>query len=280
MSDYRHSVRHHAFTLIEILVVLGILGILIGLLLPAVQKVRSAALRMHSQNNIKQINLAIHGYEAQHDWLPQLDGMLPSPGPAMFIVLLPHLEQEPTYRDTWNNMYGFNVVRTYINPADPTVVRGMQKKVWGNVSSYAANGSVFLGGPQTISHIADGSSQTLSLAEHYSDDCGYMAWSYIFTTNLPAFTIHRPSFADPGSGDVVPVVSGSPPVARPSVPNKTFQVRPTILQCDGSIPQTAFEGGMPCGFADGSVRIISPTIKPSVFWALVTPSGGEVVDDY
>jgi type II secretory pathway pseudopilin PulG len=279
MSNSRFLARRPAITLLEVLVVVGILAVLVGLLLPGVQKVRTAALRIQSQNNMKQIALATHNYESQHDWLPQLDGMSPSPGPAMFIVLLPYLEQEATYRNTWNNLYGFNLVRTYINPADPTAGPAIQKQVLGGVSSYAANGSVFLKGPQTIAQITDGTSQTIFLAEHYSDNCGYMAWSFVYTPNFPSLTIHRPSFADPDSGDVVPVVSGSPPVANPSLPGRTFQVRPTVRECDGSIPQTPFPGGMPCAFADGSVRVVSPTIAESVFWALVTPTGGEPAGD-
>jgi prepilin-type N-terminal cleavage/methylation domain-containing protein len=295
MSLPRWFVRR-GFTLIELLVVIAIIAILIGLLLPAVQKVREAAARMTCSNNLKQMSLACHNYaSANGDAFPAFYNQTNAGEVQVFVALLPYVEQDNVYKtfgqplnlQTKGTGIGHRaVIKTFMCPSDPTIGNGLNQGDWAT-GSYVANFQVFgnpnygnsawgnaIGTPNLKSTFTDGTSSTILFAEQLSArPSGHWvlwahggwdnSWAPVFAYGSADGTVAYNSGMDAGAG----VVGAA---AKPYVGVSTNQAITDINR-----PATA-HASIQVGLADGSVRSVSSGVSGFSWWAACTPNYGDM----
>lgn len=283
-------------SLLETLVVIGIFAVLVGLLLPAVQQVREAALLTESQNNLRQIGVGLHNMaQANNGKLPSFAWSTTPYRTEALVELLPYVERIDLYNARMSPAPGTAPIdlmamqtTIYLNPLDRsygytnTAIFPPVSYLRLSVSSYALNAQVFGFYPR-MNKMTDGASQTIWLSEHYGWNCNGTTFIYTIGAASPWKPLQPATFAQggtvpgrPGPEDYYPITSGKPPVST-AEGGKTFQLRPGVEECDPRLPNASSSRGLQIGLGDGSVRILGPSVAPHVFWSMVTPSGGEAV---
>jgi prepilin-type N-terminal cleavage/methylation domain-containing protein/prepilin-type processing-associated H-X9-DG protein len=298
------------FTLIELLVVLAIIAVLIGLLLPAVQKVRETANRTKCSNNLKQLGLALHNYHDVKRAFPPSNTTSPKIH-SWVPFILPHLEQDNLARQyDWDKDWTATTNRPAIAvqlkvlqcPSAPTENRSDSANWSAAATDYATPNNLGAGlrsdlgypstantwgvlvpgpaqQPTALARIRDGSSQTIMLAEdggrpdHWVRNGPGPANTSLTCGNANVSNGHvtGAGWADPASDLPVHGFDGGDGTKCPGS---------CVINCTNNNEIFSFHrAGVMFLFADGSVRFVSEATPPRIVAALVTKAGGEVISD-
>jgi prepilin-type N-terminal cleavage/methylation domain-containing protein len=245
------------FTLLELLVAIAIIAVLVAMLIPAVQKVREAAARARSVNQLRQLAIGAHNYAATNDQLLPGTGRTRFEGsPVAYFDLLPFVEAGAVY-DEFRVSGGVivppaeggptRVVGAYLNPQDTTnPARVSAARGWG-CASYTPNPAVF-GDNATLATIRDGTSNTTMFGERL----------------MRCRDVDNPWFATTPDE----LVFGAAP------PQENFG--PTAEACNPERVSAAQKTAILVAMADGSCRSVSPAAAARYWVAAASPDDGNV----
>ena len=301
-----------AFTLIELLVVIAIIAVLIGLLLPAVQKVRDAAYRSKCQNNLKQLGMAMNHMNTTVGYLPYFYGWYPGDAPAPstgwgteLFHTLPYIEQNDLYEssltdaatfdgttpgqpfysgEAWygtSKFVGAISIRTFACPSDATYppdgynnseYSGEAQTLWG-ATTYAGNYEIFGKYFMSIDKISSADGASNTLL--FVECQAVCDGRKLADSGILRGCLWDWCEPNDDAGHASwPIYGYYPPPE-----NATYQIMPPVGKCDYSQPNTAHRSGMQVGMADGSVHNVSPLVSYKTWQAAVDWNDGQVLGD-
>jgi prepilin-type processing-associated H-X9-DG protein len=292
----RKQIRR-AFTLVELLVVLGLIMMLIGLLMPAIQKVRAAADRMLCASNLRQLGIALHHYHGDYERFPpgytSIKPQEPFPRMTWLTRLLPYIEQDPLWTTTVSAYsqtrfafrnpphVGFGTpIKLFGCPSDERIsapqptLRGRMAALTSYLgvlgTDYRVTDGVLYRDSRTrITDIHDGASNTLLIGERPPSPDNFYGWWYAGfgqngTGSLDMLLGARERNFGGGT------ISGCPPGPYAFGPGRLNNL------ADVFHFWSLHPGGAHFLFADGSVHFLNYGLDPAIVPAMATRSGGEV----